>query len=1130
MIRKIGLALLGMALIAGVCRADYNIYNKSIYIKSPLNYVGIGTTEPSSRLTVNGTIESLGGGLKTGDGTVADQPLITINNDAVNKPVLSYSQSFGGGGGSNLIFRDSEKDGATIIVFSTSDANFVAGTTNTTDAGAALVLYAGPEDVTQGKVWLIQNSSWGDDRILADFYIDFTTGYYGANRILFPSGVLAHSINLPLTNEAMAYSFGNSGVGLSAIAGAQSWGLVDAYISQSEEAGYEGLKVNVTEASLGSGHHRPFQVTVNNSDVAWIDNAGSIEVTGAKIGSLEGILKGNAGVVGVASPDSDYITPSALATFETKEHAAATYLTAEADTLATVTARGSMTATSVELNGGLQFGSDASRYWHTENFHVYGSTYIPMLSAVGDPYFYFGAIKNALFIPGVDLASPSLTFTDSTYSKTGAIVYNTTDDYLWFNKGVRFNTTTQSLGIYDNSANYWSFFQGATQESDITYTLPAALPASNKFLSSSSTGMLTWESALRLDQTTPEVVVNGQPRFDQGLVAGDVATNATISNESFLINIGGPGDPYTLTFPMITPTVNPLVGGRIIGVHGQMTSISYNTDEVSSIAFVNVSTEAHSIINANITLNPGDQLLECSSSFGPADDGSENLGSPSHRWNNGYINNLYGDGASLTGVVHDVSGLVPYVGAAADVNLGVHTLEVTGTIESKAGGYKFPDGSIQTTAVGSGGVNWGGIGGVIDNQTDLIGVLSTYEYQAHASSTYVPYTGATGAVTLGAQALTAGSLRVNGTSEFLGAVTLPTGTKLLGSDPSNYIMVDTKSISGVETPVLSTYTSGPTLVPSVFYGGLSIYERAGGAYPQLRFISEDGLSSASMSYNVAADSVNFADANGGFNFQNGIVYLANSWGSMFTMTSDYQCQAQLIFSPPGYLGAGSRPQMRFSTYNAITQEVTDWHYTNADVYLDSDNQKLTMGYTSKSSIKQDGTNMIINPREVGTGEMIVGSADAYWRMGKDTFSVDLGGTLYDVTAPTLIPSVNSIFGKKVGIVEGSLAMFDVSDEAEATFTMGHYDAATNAIYTADFNFDHTVTTETFVRLDRPLKLTDGGGSWFDFKAQNITATSIVSADSFTVQGQAGSTESIVVNTPSGTKTLKFKNGIFTGSE
>lgn len=52
-----------------------------------------------------------------------------------------------------------------------------------------------------------------------------------------------------------------------------------------------------------------------------------------------------------------------------------------------------------------------------------------------------------------------------------------------------------SLGVQDSSTSYYTYFIGGSQASDITYTLPTALPVSNKVLQSDSSGVLSWVTA-----------------------------------------------------------------------------------------------------------------------------------------------------------------------------------------------------------------------------------------------------------------------------------------------------------------------------------------------------------------------------------------------------------------------------------------------------------------------------------------------------------------------------------------------------------------------------------------------------------------------------------------------------------
>src|SRR3989344_4871 len=80
------------------------------------------------------------------------------------------------------------------------------------------------------------------------------------------------------------------------------------------------------------------------------------------------------------------------------------------------------------------------------------------------------------------------------------------------------------------SPTYYTIFQGGDQSADVTYTLPTALPASNKVLQSTSTGTLSWETAGAGD------VVGPSSSTDNAIVRFDSTTGKLIQNSGVTID------------------------------------------------------------------------------------------------------------------------------------------------------------------------------------------------------------------------------------------------------------------------------------------------------------------------------------------------------------------------------------------------------------------------------------------------------------------------------------------------------------------------------------------------------------------------------------------------------------------
>ncbi len=68
----------------------------------------------------------------------------------------------------------------------------------------------------------------------------------------------------------------------------------------------------------------------------------------------------------------------------------------------------------------------------------------------------------------------------------------------YLNQSVKTDATPLFVGLKilegGGSPTKFTLFQGGDQAADITLTLPTALPASNKFLQSTSAGVLSWET------------------------------------------------------------------------------------------------------------------------------------------------------------------------------------------------------------------------------------------------------------------------------------------------------------------------------------------------------------------------------------------------------------------------------------------------------------------------------------------------------------------------------------------------------------------------------------------------------------------------------------------------------------
>ena len=121
------------------------------------------------------------------------------------------------------------------------------------------------------------------------------------------------------------------------------------------------------------------------------------------------------------------------------------------------------------------------------------------------------------------------------------------------------------------SNDYSTTFTAGTQTANADYTLPAGLPNANRILQSDSSGVLTWVSQtggmaypgvgvavstgsawdtslatgtwLKIDQTTPQTIINGTPTFNAGLYSlGDVGIGTTTPGAK--LDVRNAGDEY----------------------------------------------------------------------------------------------------------------------------------------------------------------------------------------------------------------------------------------------------------------------------------------------------------------------------------------------------------------------------------------------------------------------------------------------------------------------------------------------------------------------------------------------------------------------------------------------------------
>jgi len=90
-----------------------------------------------------------------------------------------------------------------------------------------------------------------------------------------------------------------------------------------------------------------------------------------------------------------------------------------------------------------------------------------------------------------------------------------------------------TLGIAASNPEYYTIFQGAAQAADVAYTLPTGLPASNKYLRATSSGVLSWET---VEGGTGGIGTVTSVATGNGLTGGPITDSGTISID--LLGVG----------------------------------------------------------------------------------------------------------------------------------------------------------------------------------------------------------------------------------------------------------------------------------------------------------------------------------------------------------------------------------------------------------------------------------------------------------------------------------------------------------------------------------------------------------------------------------------------------------------
>jgi len=211
-----------------------------------------------------------------------------------------------------------------------------------------------------------------------------------------------------------------------------------------------------------------------------------------------------------------------------------------------------------------------------------------------------------------------------------------------------FQVQREGLGIADQLGTHYTFLQTQSQEENITYYFPNALPPSDKCLSSNATGELYW------------INCSGGADTLSGKNFTDITTN--ISNiskyENYEYNVSL---NYTqLTIPFMN-TTNNTMWNLIVALNNNHTSIGFNPFSESNLSNVNMTgnlTTSQKVFridlnnsDANLYFQIGNfsgtQLILSTSSYFRFSNSliphltTLDIGGASNYWNKGYFNTLH---------------------------------------------------------------------------------------------------------------------------------------------------------------------------------------------------------------------------------------------------------------------------------------------------------------------------------------------------------------------------------------------------------------------------------------------------------------------------------------------------------
>jgi hypothetical protein len=252
--------------------------------------------------------------------------------------------------------------------------------------------------------------------------------------------------------------------------------------------------------------------------------------------------------------------------------------------------------------------------------------------------------------------------------------------------------------------------------------------------------------------------------------------------------------------------------------------------------------------------------------------------------------------------------------------------------------------------------------------------INDYLPTATASSTYVPYTGATGAVNLGANNLT-----VDTNTLFVDATNARVGI-------------------GTTTPSSLLHISSGSATTSINIG------ESGASRNVLEIIA-----------NPSVNTDEIMAIKRGSNFRG----LKFSTDTLYFNTGYYSAAERMRITSTGNVGIG-------------TTAPTEKLQISGNLFLTSDNNKILLGTDKDASIYYNGSNLVINPREVGSGTLNVLGG-----MAVDTNTLFVDATNARVGIGTTAPSakthiLSSTEQLRLGYDSSKYSSFTTNDKGHLT--------------------------------------------------------------------------------------------------